>query len=256
MTIAGYAASEGIYARAVLLAQLSDTHLLADPDARLWGHNTTRSLAAVIDAFPAAVDVMVVTGDVAEDGAYEAYQRALALTAGRAQQRYFVAGNHDDPDLMRDVLGPAPSVRMIRVAERWSMALVDSQWVGHEEGRIAGTALARLRDELARVQTHVVVCVHHPPISTCDNAACGLADDHALLEVIQGSPVCLVLSGHVHQHFDTTRNGIRFIGAPSTFRQLRHGGDPHYTDTGESPAGLLLELFEGGEVSCQVVRAG
>ncbi len=48
-------------------------------------------------------------------------------------------------------------------------------------------------------------------------------------------PVHLVLSGHVHQQFDVTRRGVRFIGARSTFRQLRHGGDPRCTDTGEYP---------------------
>jgi Icc protein len=157
---------------------------------------------------------------------------------------------------MGQVLGPAPPLRMIHFAERWSIALVDSQWVGHEEGRIGGTTLAALRDELARVDTHVVVCLHHPPISTCENAACGLTDYDALLEVIQGSSVRLVLSGHLHQHFDTTRNGVRFIGAPSTFRQLGHGGDPHYTDTGELPAAQLLELLDDGGVSCRIVRAG
>jgi Icc protein len=240
----------------MLLAQLSDTHLLADPGALLWDHNTTRSLAAVVEELPLEVDVMVVTGDVSEDGTPEAYQRALALTAERAHQRYFVPGNHDDPDVIRAVLGPVPPVRMIRIAERWTMALVDSQWDGHEEGRIADAALSHLRDELDRIGTHVVVCLHHPPVSTCENPACGLADNHALLEVIRSSPVRLVLSGHVHQHFDTTRDGVRFIGAPSTFRQLRHGGDPHYTDTGEPPAAQLLELSDDGDVSCEVVRAG
>jgi 3',5'-cyclic-AMP phosphodiesterase len=239
----------------VLLAQLSDTHLLADPRARLWGHNTTRSLAAVVEALPLGVGVMVVTGDVAEDGTPEAYQRALALTAGRAEQRYFVAGNHDDPKVMREVLGPALPVRMIRVARHWSMALLDSQWVGHEEGRVTDTALSQLTDELTRVRTHVVVCLHHPPISTCKSPACGLTDNQALLEVMQRGPVRLVLSGHVHQHFDTTRDGVRFIGAPSTFRQLRHGGDPHYTDTDESPAAQLVELLDDGSASCRVVRA-
>jgi Icc protein len=240
----------------VLLAQLSDTHLLADPDAQLWNHNTTRSLAAVVEALPRRVDVMVVTGDVSEDGTPEAYQRALALTAERAHQRYFLPGNHDDSDVIREVLGPVPPLQMVRIAERWTMALVDSQWVGHEAGQMADTTLAQLRDELARVRTHVVVCLHHPPVSPCRNAACGLTDNDALLELVQSGPVRLVLSGHVHQHFDTTRNGVRFIGAPSTFRQLRHGGDPHYTDTGESPAAQLLELLDDGEVSCQVVRAG
>ena len=239
----------------MLLAQLSDTHLLADPDELLWSHNTTRSLEAVVEALPLGVDVMVVTGDVSEDGTTEAYERAFGLTEGRAKQRYFVPGNHDDPEVIREVLGPVPPLRMIRIAERWSMALVDSQWVGHEEGRVADATLSQLRDELAQAQTHVVVCLHHPPVSTCANPACGLAGNDALLEVMRNSPVRLVLSGHVHDHFDTTRNGIRFVGAPSTFRQLRHGGDPHYTDTGELPAAQLLELLDNGDVSCRVVRA-
>ena len=113
---------------------------------------------------------------------------------------------------MREVLGPIAPVRMVRVAERWSLALVDSQLIGHEEGKIADTTLSQLRDDLARVQTHVVVCLHHPPISTCEQPARGLSDGH--------------------------------------------GGDPHYTDTGELPAAQLVELRADGEVSCRVVRAG
>jgi 3',5'-cyclic-AMP phosphodiesterase len=194
-----------IYACAVLVAHLSDTHLLADPNAQLWGHSTTRSMAAVIEALPPRVDVMVVTGDVAEDGTNEAYKRALSLTAGHAQRRYFLAGNHDDPKVMRDVFGPAEPLQMVRIAQRWTMALVNSQWVGHEAGQVTDETLMRLRDELARVRTHVVVCLHHPPTSPCDNAACGLTDNGQFCEVIENGPVRLVLSGHVHQHFDTTR---------------------------------------------------
>jgi len=240
----------------VLLAQLSDTHLLADPTAPLWGHNTTRSLAAVIEVLPPRVDVMVVTGDIAEDGTDAAYRRALALTAGRAQQRYFLAGNHDDPNVMRMIFGPAPPLRMVRVADRWTLALVDSHWAGHEAGRLTDETVAQLRVELARVQTHVIVCLHHPPISPCDNPACGLTDSDALHEIIHAGPVRLVLSGHVHQQFDRMVDGVRFVGAPSTFRQLRHGGDPHYTDTHEAPAAQLLELLDDGDVNCRVIRAG
>lgn len=239
----------------MLVAQLSDTHLLADPSARLWGHNTTRNLVAVLDALPPRVDVMVVTGDIAEDGAPDAYRRALSLTEGRAQQRYFLAGNHDDPDAMRAALGAPEPLAMIRIGEHWTMALVNSQWVGHEEGRIVDETLARLRDELGRTTTHVVLCLHHPPISPCNNLACGMLDPGPLEDVINDGPVRLVLSGHVHQQFDTTRHGVRFLGAPSTFRQLRHGGDPHYTDTREPPAAQLVELRDDGEADSHIVRA-
>ena len=240
----------------MLLAQLSDTHLLADPSAWLWGHNTTRNLVAVLEALPPSVDVMVVTGDIAEDGAPDAYRRALSLTEGRAQQRYFLAGNHDDPDAMRAALGAPEPLAMVRIGEHWTMALLNSQWVGHEEGRIVGETLTRLREELDRATTHVVVCLHHPPVSPCENLACGMLDPGPLEDVISTGPVRLVLSGHVHQQFDTTRRGVRFLGAPSTFRQLRHGGDPHYTDTREPPAAQLVELLDDGDAIRHIVRAG
>ena len=244
-----------LYARRVLVAQLSDTHLLGDPSARLWNHNTTDNLTAVVDALPAGIDVLVVTGDVSEDGSHEAYQRALSLTAGRARQRYFLAGNHDDPNVMREVLGPRPPLRMVAISDRWTMALIDSQWAGHEEGRLTDQTLAQLRDELSGAETNVVVCLHHPPFSPCPNRACGLADPEPLQHVIRNSPVKLVMSGHVHQQFDTIHDGVRFVGAPSTFRQLRHGGDPHYNDTLEPPAAQLFELSDDGEVTCRVLRA-
>jgi 3',5'-cyclic-AMP phosphodiesterase len=239
----------------VLVAQLSDTHLLADPSASLGGHNTTRNLQAVLEALPPRVDLLVVTGDIAEDGAPDAYRRALSLTEGRARRRYFIAGNHDDPDAMREILGSTEPFRMVALGDHWTMALLNSQRVGYEEGYVADETLARLRDELARATTNVVLCIHHPPASPCANAACGLHDPGPLEDVIRNGPVRVVLSGHVHQHFDTMRHGVRYLGAPSTFRQLRHGGDPHYTDTREPPAARLVELLDDGDVACRLVYA-
>jgi Icc protein len=239
----------------VLVAHLSDTHLLADPTAELWGRNTTRSLEAVLSTLPGRVDVMIITGDIAEDGAPEAYRRAMALTDDRAGQRHFLAGNHDSPEAMRSAVGPMPPVRLVSLSKRWTAVLLDSQWVGKEAGRVGPDALAQLRRELAATRTDVVLCLHHPPISPCNGSACGLADADDLLAVIRESPVRLVLSGHVHRQFDTTSHGIRFLGAPSTFRQLRHGGEPHYEDTHEPPAAQLLDLLDNGSVDRHLIEA-
>lgn len=239
----------------MLLAHLTDTHLLADPTADLWGHNTTSGLVAVMDALPPRVDAMVVTGDVAEDSTPEAYRRALALTEDRAGQRHFVPGNHDSPTIMQSVLGALPPLRMVPISSAWTLALVDSQWFEHDAGRIGIDTLALLRDELVAVRSHVIVGLHHPPVSPCSSPACGLTNRDELLDAIAGGPVRVVLSGHVHQQFDTTIDDIRFLGAPSTFRQLRHGGDPHYQDTHEPPGAQLLELFDDGNVLRHLVEA-
>ena len=122
-------------------------------------------------------------------------------------------------------------------------------------GQVSEDTLGQLRDDLAQLTTHVVLCLHHPPVSPCCGPDCGLSNGEEVRDVIQGGPVRIVLSGHVHQHFDTMVDGVRYLGAPSTFRQLRHGGDRHYTDTDEPPAAQLVELRDDGEATRQIIWA-
>ncbi len=239
----------------VLLAQLSDTHLLGDPTAELWGHNTTRNLTSVMESLPPKMDAIVVTGDLVDDGTPAAYHRLIAMTDGRAEQRHFLAGNHDNPAVMQAVLGPTEPLTMARISDRWTLALVNSQWIGHDAGRIKEDTLGQLRDQLLQVGTHVALCLHHPPLSPCTGPDCGLSNADQVQNLLRDGPVRVVLSGHVHQHFDTTLQGVRYLGAPSTFRQLRHGGDPHYTDTDEPPAAQLIELRDDGQATRQIMWA-
>jgi 3',5'-cyclic-AMP phosphodiesterase len=199
------------------------------------------------------VDAIVVTGDIADDGSVEAYRLADALTAGKSARRYFIAGNHDDRSMMRAVFGEVDEVRVVELSERWSLVLLNSQWVGHEAGYVTDSVLDRLASDLDRVENHVLLCLHHPPLSPCPQPDCGLRDSDRLLEVLHGGPVRAVLSGHVHQDFEFAHEGITFLGAPSTFGQLRHGGDPHYTDTDAPPAAQLVELRDDGHTARRVV---
>jgi len=244
------------YCARVRLAQLSDTHLLADPDAELWGHNPARNLDAVLNALPSPVDALVVTGDVADSGERESYRLASKMTEGRAPYRCFVAGNHDDPAVMREELGPVDGVRVMQ-APHWSLVLVNTQWDGHDAGRVTEPVLAQLRAWLADVTTHVALFLHHPPMSPCPKPECGLVDGDLVVDAITeaDTPVRVVCSGHVHRRFVAMRGGVTFLGAPSTFRQLHHGGEPHYRDSGEPPGGLLLDLADDGAVTWRVVTA-
>jgi len=232
---------------------LSDTHLLSDPSAQAWGHNPAENLALVMNALPAHVDVMVVTGDVVQDGSVEAYRLAQTLIEGRATHTYFVPGNHDDRDAMGAVLGPVEDLRVTPLSDRWTLVSVNTQWLGHDAGYIPVETLDRLRQHVEQVKTHLALCMHHPPISPCAQPECGLMGSDRLLRALRNGPVRVVLSGHVHQKFQTTRDGVTFLGAPSTFRQLRHGQHPHYTDTGEPPAAQLLRLHDNGDVECRYV---
>jgi Icc protein len=238
----------------VRLAQLSDTHLLGDPDGRRWGQHPAANLSSVMAAIP-PVDAIVLTGDIADDGAAEAYRLVDALTARPGTPRHVVPGNHDDAHEMGRVLGAVEDVRAVRLSDSWSIVLLDSQWVGHDGGHVTDDALRTLAASLAQLDTHAVLCLHHPPLSPCPQPDCGLHDAARLLAVLEGSPVRVVLSGHVHQVFEVRRNGITFFGAPSTVAQLRHGGDPHYNDTGDPPAAQVVELHEDGRATRHIVTA-
>ena len=112
---------------------------------------------------------------------------------------------------MRSVLGGLEDVRVVPLSDEWVIVLVNSKWHAHDAGRITKATLATLQEELGRISANVLLCVHHPPVSPCPNDDCGMVDGMQLVDLLVDSPVRAVLSGHVHQQFDTTRGGIRFL---------------------------------------------
>jgi Icc protein len=241
---------------AIRLAQLSDLHLVAETAPLPFGQDGAASLAAVIDAFPARPDIVVMTGDLADDGDIGAYRRIRTLTADLADEVHAVAGNHDDPANLHAVLGGSNDLRVVRLSPSWTMLLVNSQWLGHGAGRIDPKTLAALDEALAATTQHALVCMHHPPVSTCNDPYCGIVNASETVRVLDRHPnLRAVLSGHLHRAFDNTRGGIRLLGAPSTVRQLTHGGMPHFAPTSAPPAARLIDLHRDGRVTYQNVAA-
>jgi Icc protein len=242
--------------RAIRLAQLSDLHLVGEAAALPFGQDTAASLAAVVEAFPARPDVVVMSGDLADDGSIDAYRRIRAMTADLADEVHSVPGNHDDPAAMYEVLGGRDDLGLVSLSRSWTMLLVSSQWAGHDAGHVAPETLAALDETLARTHRHVIVCMHHPPASTCDDPYCGIVNAAETRRVLhRHQRVRAVLSGHLHRAFDNSRDGIRFLGAPSTCRQLTHGGVPHFAPTSAPPAARLFDLHGDGAITYQTVSA-
>jgi Icc protein len=240
----------------VRLAHLSDTHLVGDTGTLPFDRDSAATLSAVIEAYGARPDVAVITGDLAEDGSTEAYRRLRALASPLTDELHVVAGNHDDRVTVDEVLGAGDELRVVPLSPRWTMVLVNSKWAGHDAGRIDADTLAALDESLARARQHVVVCMHHPPASTCDNPYCVIVNADETLNVLTRYPrVRAVLSGHLHRSFDSRYGGIRFLGAPSTCRQLTHGGNPHIGLTSAPPAARLIELHADGGIAYETVSA-
>jgi 3',5'-cyclic-AMP phosphodiesterase len=242
--------------RMIRLAQLSDTHILGDPHALLDEHNTARQLERVVATLAGRADTAVITGDLADGGDAEAYKTTRSIVDRLACDVHVVLGNHDNAALLAGVFEYDRAPRSVTLSRDWSMVLVDSCAPNEAYGHLDATTLTLLDDALARTSNNAVVCMHHPPDSPCDYDYCVITNASEVLDVItRHGCVRAVLSGHHHRAFETSHAGsrVRFLGAPSTFRQLDHGGDPHFTETSEPPAARLVELHDDGTIATEIV---
>jgi len=168
------------------------------------------------------VDLIVVSGDIADDGSPEGYRDARALVGSFAQERgvpaVFCTGNHDGRDAFaaglgsghldpggRDAGGLLPDGSGQRAAVSFAggfrIVTLDSLVPGQAYGRIDPAQLAWLRQVLARPYGDgSVVVLHHPPIALAGTVQqeVGLRDPHDLAAALEGGDVRVVLCGHFH----------------------------------------------------------
>lgn len=103
----------------LLIAQITDTHLFAESDQCLLGLKTIESLRTVlnqVDALEQRPDLLLLTGDLSQDGSAESYQTLQELLIPLGIPAYWIPGNHDCPATMERVLKPS-----YRVPERESL---------------------------------------------------------------------------------------------------------------------------------------
>src|SRR5690606_33091215 len=111
----------------ILVVQLTDTHLMADPAGVLCHVNTDASLRAVLDLVRAnghRPDLLLATGDLSHDGSPAAYRRLRELLEQTDWPVRCLPGNHDDPQALRDALGQW--TQPVTDIGGWRIVLLDS----------------------------------------------------------------------------------------------------------------------------------
>lgn len=91
----------------IRILQITDTHLFAGKHQSLLGVNTWSSFDAVLDAIAAQqrdYDLIIATGDLAQDHTVEAYQHFVAGIARLLKPCVWLPGNHDFQPAMFDTL--------------------------------------------------------------------------------------------------------------------------------------------------------
>lgn len=235
----------------VSVLQVSDVHVTSsghpagapDPEQRL-----DFVLAAAIERF-GVPDLLIASGDLTDDGSADACARLAERLHAVGAPVLAVPGNHDDPAVVAAAFGPpAASVG------GWQVLGVDTSRPQQIHGTIdvesERVRFAALDDRPA------LVVLHHPPASPSTHEWFQLDGANALAELLTSHPqVKAVLSGHLHQPFETEVAGVPLLGAPSTWVAIRHDGSSFEVGGSDATGARRLELLDDGTFTTALVTA-
>ena len=222
----------------MLIAQLSDTHILApapdEPAAELRAECLRRAVADINTRQP---DAVIFTGDTTQHGAQEEYAWLRELLAPLEAPLYLVPGNRDDNAALRaafenlDYL-PATGDFLHYVIDDYAIRLValDSTAAGERKGRFCAERQAWLDATLsARPDVPTLLFIHHPPFDVDAHYLGGYrrpAEARALERIVERHPqVRGLICGHVHWLVDREWAGRPARVMPSIAVDLRKGID-------------------------------
>jgi Icc protein len=221
---ASLVAETTVTVRRMRILHLSDTHVERLASLNADGIDPRTSLLRILYdcALLPDLDLVVITGDVADDGSIQAYvavrQAVGTFAASRGIPQVYSTGNHDDRANFAEVLGTGHLAvdgtdrgRLIDSleGERAAVSDVDGHRIitldtlvpGKGYGWVSDTQLDWLANVLATPSGGgSVLAMHHPPIATERPAqqALMLRNASELAEVIEGSDVLALLCGHFH----------------------------------------------------------
>jgi 3',5'-cyclic AMP phosphodiesterase CpdA len=218
----------------MLIAQISDAHIEG------WGKKTfgvapmAENLARCvrhINALDPQPDLVLVTGDITNNGLSEEAERAAGLLAGLRPPFYVIPGNHDDRSIVTAVFDqetcPTESEQFVNyVIEDYDVRLitVDSTIPGAPGGEICPARAAWLDERLSEDEERpTLIFMHHPPVAfgVIETDIDGFIGADRLGDVIEKHDnVVRILAGHIHLSSFSQWRGVAVSTAPSMGMRL------------------------------------
>lgn len=224
---------------------ISDTHINHDPAYTLpeADHTPvagTQALITALNNLPFEPDFILHTGDVVYDPDPQAYEQAGELLAQLKYPIYYLAGNHDDGEMLQRVI-----LRKDEILSPFDyqfekkgvqIVCVDSNGPAKPPaGFITPDQVARLQGIATEKDDRpLVIAVHHNVLPT------GIPWWDGFMRMTNGDEfhrallparhrIRGVFHGHVHQAVDLYRDGILYSSVVSTWYQIQ--GYPGQTQT-------------------------
>jgi 3',5'-cyclic AMP phosphodiesterase CpdA len=207
----------------IRILHLSDTHVPAGGSA-LDGSDPLAALDRLLTDVRhiEALDLVLVTGDIADDGSADgciAVRRRVArFAAARGAAQVYLPGNHDTREGFAEAFGSGhlsasgrdlssasfdgPESAAVSHHRGVRVVTLDSVVPGEVHGELGAAQLDWLRGVLSRPAPQgTIIALHHPPIPFVESpylSGVGLRNPRALEEAIAGTDVRGVLCGHFH----------------------------------------------------------
>ncbi len=245
----------------LIIAQITDTHLLASAEGKLLGLQTQDSLAVVIEEVKNLVPqphCVLLTGDLSQDETLASYERLHQQLTKLNLPAYWLPGNHDQPHLMEKALTLPPAYGKKSFQQGgWQFILLNSAVAGRVYGHLSQETLAWLDEQLAKANPKpTLVALHHPPFPVeshwLDKSR--LQNPEALFDVLdRHSHVRLVIFGHIHQDFHRDRAGVDYFASPSSSIQFQPNSQEFQLDD-QQPGFRLFWLYPDGSYATKVKR--
>ncbi|MDX1442500.1 MAG: metallophosphoesterase [Gammaproteobacteria bacterium] len=236
------------------LLHFTDLHLHDDPSTVWRGVRPQQTFEISLyharsRHWPA--DLLLLTGDIANEEFDDTYSRLAAAAAGWQVDIIAVPGNHDNRAAMESAfIGSSIRLGGVYTSGKWTVITLDSQVPGAVHGCITAGQRDWLLAQLAEhAGQHVLVTLHHPPLTVgsrwLDDLR--LEDDESFRALLGEHGVNACLFGHAHQAYDHLLDGVHYLGTPATCVQFRPNSDEFAEDT-RPPAYRWLELEDDGSL--------
>ena len=239
----------------IVIAHLSDPHLDGSEEAR----SRLRRMTSYLAGFSRPVDVVLVTGDLADHGLESEYAE-LAAELPSDIPALVLPGNHDVSAPLRaglasyvDSPGEGHPVHQARDVAGARFVLVDSTVPGENHGLLSDESLSWLDGVLREpFDGPVFVAMHHPPLDlnhpVMDQWMLRGRDEFEA--VLRDKPITALFTGHVHNAIVTTFAGHPVLGAPGIRSTVPLPFEP------PSPAGTVVDATSHPGVALHVLVDG
>jgi len=246
---------------ALAILQITDLHILPGLDETFLGINTEHYFHAILEQAFAEhhqFDLILVTGDLAQNPCPASYQRILQKLEATNTPCICLPGNHDDYELMQHVFNtPQVNCQKQVLLENWQLICLNSQIPSATGGRLSKQELLFLEYCLtSNPNHHALIAVHHNCLETksvwLDTMI--IENSEEFLMILKKYPQAKAVTfGHIHQAMDITIGALRIFGTPSTCFQFTPKSKTFSLDT-TTPGYRIIKLHPDGRIDTEIRR--